>query len=137
MTKLYTEITLAVVMLALIVTVAQADHTVFLPVAHNRLESSQEPTLPATPTPIQPTDTSVPSTPTETPRPGNCHPSYPAPLCITSTPRLNCEDIHYRRFKVLHTVPDPDPHGFDGNDNDGCGCEMTPRPTDIDVFGPN
>jgi hypothetical protein len=48
----------------------------------------------------------------------NCDPSYPD-VCIPSPPPdLNCDDIPYRRFRVLP----PDPHGFD-RDKDGIGCE--------------
>jgi hypothetical protein len=48
----------------------------------------------------------------------NCSPSYPTVCIPPPPPDLNCEDIPYRRFKVLQ----PDPHNFDG-DFDGIGCE--------------
>jgi hypothetical protein len=55
-----------------------------------------------------------------TPRPIDCNPSYPEPrTCIKSPPpKLNCDNIPFRNFKVV----EPDPHVFDG-DNDGIGCE--------------
>ncbi len=69
-----------------------------------------------------PTDTLVPTNtpiPTMTSAPtSNCDPSYPD-VCIPSPPPdLDCDEIPYRRFRVLP----PDPHGFDG-DVDGIGCE--------------
>ncbi|MBD0329641.1 MAG: thermonuclease family protein [Thermoleophilia bacterium] len=52
----------------------------------------------------------------------NCHASYPD-ICIPPPPPdLDCADIRYRRFRVVHTVANPDPHRFDGN-RDGVGCE--------------
>lgn len=59
-------------------------------------------------------------TPTATPRPPNCDPSYPGPgVCIPPPPpKLNCDDVPYRNFRVLP----PDPHDFD-RDSDGWGCE--------------
>ena len=48
----------------------------------------------------------------------NCHPSYPDNCIRGSPPKLNCDNISFRNFKVV----EPDPHGFDG-DNDGIGCE--------------
>jgi len=57
--------------------------------------------------------------PTSTPGPsGNCDPSYPTVCIPPYPPDLDCDEIPYRRFKVLP----PDPHGFDGDD-DGIGCE--------------
>jgi len=48
----------------------------------------------------------------------NCDPSYPD-ICIPpSPPDLDCEEIPYREFKVIH----PERHGFD-YDQDGIGCE--------------
>jgi hypothetical protein len=48
----------------------------------------------------------------------NCHPSYPDNCIRGPPPKLNCDSISFRNFKVV----EPDPHGFDG-DNDGIGCE--------------
>jgi hypothetical protein len=48
----------------------------------------------------------------------NCHPSYPDNCIRGPPPKLNCDNISFRNFKVV----EPDPHGFDG-DNDGIGCE--------------
>ncbi len=54
-----------------------------------------------------------------------CDPSYPTgekgqKICIPpGPPDLDCQDIPYRRFKVLS----PDPHRFD-RDKDGIGCEQ-------------
>lgn len=56
------------------------------------------------------------NTPTTKP---TCDPSYPTVCIPPPPPDLDCEDVPYRRFKVLP----PDPHRFDGNDNDGIGCE--------------
>lgn len=58
------------------------------------------------------------------PTPGSppvCDPSYPDPgVCIPPPPPdLDCDQIPYRRFRVLA----PDPHNFDG-DGDGIGCEQ-------------
>ena len=47
----------------------------------------------------------------------NCDPSYPE-VCIPPPPKLNCEEITARNFKVML----PDPYGFDG-DGDGMGFE--------------
>jgi hypothetical protein len=57
------------------------------------------------------------NTPTPTPV-ANCHPSYPDNCIRGPPPKLNCDSISFRNFKVV----EPDPHGFDG-DNDGIGCE--------------
>ncbi|MHB8807475.1 MAG: hypothetical protein ACYC59_07830 [Anaerolineaceae bacterium] len=48
----------------------------------------------------------------------NCHPSYPDVCIPYPPPDLDCDEISYRRFRVLS----PDPHGFD-RDHDGIGCE--------------
>ena len=48
----------------------------------------------------------------------NCHPSYPTVCIPPPPPDLDCDDIPYRRFRVLP----PDPHRFD-RDKDGIGCE--------------
>lgn len=62
------------------------------------------------------------SFPTTTSPPRDCHPSYPD-VCIPSPPPdLDCQDITYRRFRVLHDVPNSDPHFFD-LEFDGLGCE--------------
>lgn len=55
-----------------------------------------------------------------------CDPSYPT-ICIKSpSPKLNCEEVPFKNFKVTGS----DPHGFDG-DNDGIGCEGTTPPPPI------
>jgi len=48
----------------------------------------------------------------------NCGPAYPDVCIPPPPPDLDCNEIPYRRFRVLP----PDPHRFDG-DNDGIGCE--------------
>jgi len=48
----------------------------------------------------------------------NCDPSYPDVCIPPPPPDLDCEDIQFKKFKVLP----PDPHRFDGNKN-GIGCE--------------
>ncbi len=67
-------------------------------------------TLRAINTLMIPTSTSVPAL--------NCHPSYPDVCIPYPPPDLDCDEIPYRRFRVLP----PDPHGFD-RDHDGIGCE--------------
>ena len=47
-----------------------------------------------------------------------CDPAYPTVCISPPPPDLDCNEISYRRFKVLR----PDPHGFD-RDGDGIGCE--------------
>ena len=70
---------------------------------------------PDTPT-VYPTITPIPTSVSAAS--SNCDPSYPD-VCIPSPPPdLDCDEIPYRRFRVLP----PDPHGFDG-DVDGIGCE--------------
>lgn len=69
------------------------------------------PTAPPTVTPV-----AVP--PTATPRPSNCHPSYPDFCIPPPPPDLDCPDIGRKDFTVLP----PDPHRLD-RDGDGRGCE--------------
>jgi micrococcal nuclease len=72
-----------------------------------------------TPLPIVP----PPSTTTNpSPPAGSCAPSYPDVCIPPPPPDLDCGQIPYKRFRVIHTVPNPDPHRFDG-DHDGVGCE--------------
>jgi micrococcal nuclease len=72
-----------------------------------------------TPLPIVP----PPSTTTNPPPPaGSCAASYPDVCIPPPPPDLDCGQIPYKRFRVIHTVPNPDPHRFDG-DHDGVGCE--------------
>jgi micrococcal nuclease len=52
----------------------------------------------------------------------NCEPSYPGICIAIGSSDLDCPDIAFRRFEVVHNVANPDPHGFDG-DRDGIGCE--------------
>ncbi|WP_222829538.1 thermonuclease family protein [Archaeoglobus profundus] len=47
-----------------------------------------------------------------------CDPSYPDVCIPPPPPDLDCDDIPYRKFRVLP----PDPHNFDA-DNDGIRCE--------------
>jgi hypothetical protein len=47
-----------------------------------------------------------------------CEPSYPTVCIPPPPPRLDCDDIKYRNFKVFGD----DPHGFDP-DHDGIGCK--------------
>lgn len=69
-----------------------------------------EPAAPAEPQPasVQPTQA----------QPANCDPSYPDVCIPPYPPDLDCNEIPYRRFRVIG----PDRHGFD-RDNDGIGCE--------------
>jgi endonuclease YncB( thermonuclease family) len=55
------------------------------------------------------------------PLPVLCDPSYPT-LCIPPPPpRLECNDIPYKNFQVLHDTPSSDPQHLDNNfDNVGC-----------------
>jgi micrococcal nuclease len=72
-----------------------------------------------TPLPIVP----PPSTTTNpSPPAGSCAPSYPDVCIPPPPPDLDCGQIPYKRFRVIHTTPSPDPHRFDG-DHDGVGCE--------------
>ncbi len=51
-----------------------------------------------------------------------CDPSYPDWfVCLPASPWVRCQDIPYRRFRVLP----PDPQSKDGNNN-GLGCERRP-----------
>jgi micrococcal nuclease len=63
-----------------------------------------------------------PPAPTQPSSGGNCHPSYPDVCIPPPPPDLDCDDISYRDFRVLHDGHDHDPHGLD-NDGDGKGCE--------------
>ena len=60
--------------------------------------------------------------PVAPPASGKCHPSYPSVCIPPAPPDLDCGDISFKRFRVVHNVADPDPHRFDGN-RDGIGCE--------------
>ena len=53
---------------------------------------------------------------------GYCAASYPTVRIPPPPPDLDCGEISFTNFTVLHNVPNPDPHGFDG-DHDGVGCE--------------
>lgn len=72
-----------------------------------------------TPLPIVPPP---PTTTNPSPPAGSCAPSYPDVCIPPPPPDLDCGQIPYKRFRVVHTVPSPDPHRFDG-DKDGVGCE--------------
>lgn len=75
-------------------------------------------TATATPTAMPSATNTATATATPVEADPDCHPSYPD-ICIPPPPPdLNCDDIPYRRFRVLP----PDPHRFDG-DKDGIGCE--------------
>ena len=50
----------------------------------------------------------------------DCDPSYPDNCIRSPPPKLNCDNISFRNFRVIGN----DPHGFDG-DNDSIGCEGT------------
>jgi uncharacterized repeat protein (TIGR01451 family) len=51
-----------------------------------------------------------------------CAASYPDVCIPPPPPDLNCNQVQYKRFRVIYTVPNPDPHRFDA-DHDGIGCE--------------
>lgn len=71
----------------------------------------------ATPTPVpSPPRAPSPAQPAQPAR--RCDPAYPDVCIPPPPPDLDCNDIPYRRFRVLP----PDPHGFD-RDGDGIGCE--------------
>jgi uncharacterized repeat protein (TIGR01451 family) len=55
---------------------------------------------------------------------GNCEPHYPG-VCIPPVPPdLDCADLSFREFRVLHDGPiTPDPHALDNN-FDGIGCQF-------------
>jgi endonuclease YncB( thermonuclease family) len=56
---------------------------------------------------------------------GNCDPHYPTVCMPPSPPDLDCADLSFRGFQVLHTptASTPDPHSFDNN-FDGIGCQF-------------
>ena len=55
------------------------------------------------------------------PLPVLCDPSYPTICVPPPPPRLECNDIPYKNFQVLHTTASNDPQHFDNNfDNVGC-----------------
>jgi endonuclease YncB( thermonuclease family) len=56
---------------------------------------------------------------------GNCDPHYPTVCMPPSPPDLDCADLSFRGFQVLHdpTPKTPDPHSFDNN-FDGVGCQF-------------
>jgi micrococcal nuclease len=64
----------------------------------------------------------LPPPPTTMPPTTNCAASYPDVCIPPPPPDLDCGQITYKRFRVVHSVPSPDPHRFDG-DKDGVGCE--------------
>jgi uncharacterized repeat protein (TIGR01451 family) len=55
---------------------------------------------------------------------GNCDAHYPG-VCIPPVPPdLDCADLSFRQFRVLHDGPTtPDPHSLDNN-FDGIGCQF-------------
>lgn len=53
-----------------------------------------------------------------------CDPHYPGQCLPPPPPDLNCPDVPYRDFPVLHPNNEPDPHGLD-SDRNGTGCEGT------------
>jgi endonuclease YncB( thermonuclease family) len=56
---------------------------------------------------------------------GNCDAHYPTVCMPPSPPDLDCADLAFRGFQVLHdpTPKTPDPHSFDNN-FDGIGCQF-------------
>jgi endonuclease YncB( thermonuclease family) len=56
---------------------------------------------------------------------GNCDPHYPTVCMPRSPPDLDCADLSFRGFQVLHdpTPATPDSHSFDNN-FDGIGCQF-------------
>ena len=55
------------------------------------------------------------------PLPVLCDPSYPGVCIPPPPPRLECNDIPFKNFQVLHTTPTSDPQHLDNNfDNVGC-----------------
>jgi hypothetical protein len=59
--------------------------------------------------------------PAPPPAAGKCDPGYPT-ICIPPPPpRLECNDIPYKNFQVLHDTPSNDPQHLDNN-FDGVGC---------------
>lgn len=94
-------------------------------VAYRRLNASGGYTLftPQVMRAVLPTETATvtllpPVTVTPTPRPAECHPSYPTVCIPPPPPDLDCGDIPHRNFAVLR----PDVHRSRG-DGDGVGCE--------------
>ena len=53
-----------------------------------------------------------------------CDPHYPGQCLPPPPPDLNCPDVPFRDFPVLHPNNEPDPHALDGDKN-GIGCEGT------------
>jgi uncharacterized repeat protein (TIGR01451 family) len=56
-----------------------------------------------------------------TPLPVLCHPSYPTVCIPPPPPRLECNDLPVRNFRVDRSVPGADPQKLDNN-TDGVGC---------------
>jgi uncharacterized repeat protein (TIGR01451 family) len=55
---------------------------------------------------------------------GNCDPHYPGVCIPPLPPDLDCADLPFRQFRVLHDGPTtPDPHSLDNN-FDGIGCQF-------------
>jgi endonuclease YncB( thermonuclease family) len=56
---------------------------------------------------------------------GNCDAHYPTVCMPPSPPDLDCADLSFRGFQVVHdpTLQTPDPHSFDNN-FDGIGCQF-------------
>jgi micrococcal nuclease len=77
---------------------------------------------PPVPVPIPTPPTTTATAPPPPPPAANCAASYPDVCIPPPPPDLDCSQIAYKRFRVLHTVASPDPHRFDG-DHDGIGCE--------------
>lgn len=53
-----------------------------------------------------------------------CDAHYPGQCIPSPPPDLDCPQVLYRDFPVLHPNNEPDPHGFD-SDRNGTGCEGT------------
>jgi uncharacterized repeat protein (TIGR01451 family) len=55
---------------------------------------------------------------------GNCDPHYPGVCIAPPPPDLDCADLSFRGFRVLHDERlTPDPHALDNN-FDGIGCQF-------------
>lgn len=55
---------------------------------------------------------------------GNCDAHYPGVCIAPVPPDLDCADLSFRQFRVLHDGPTtPDPHSLDNN-LDGIGCQF-------------
>jgi uncharacterized repeat protein (TIGR01451 family) len=55
---------------------------------------------------------------------GNCDAHYPGVCIPPLPPDLDCADLSFRQFRVLHDGPTtPDPHSLDNN-FDGIGCQF-------------